>query len=129
VKIVFNQGNAVADYMAEVPAGTFIQKVGKLSWKFVDKEADIANALGWHGSKISQAVNSNKIKDAADGRGVSIPLNTTLPIRVRQTIRIGDDCATALLLCDLKPNGKVLKCKSTTLGSPSGAFLEGANTP
>jgi hypothetical protein len=34
--------------------------------------------------------------------------------RVRQSIRIGDDCATALLTCTTSVSGQVRKCASTS---------------
>ncbi len=44
--------------------------------------------------------------------------------KVRQTIRVGDTCATSVLSCVERMGGKVYRCFSQLIGSPSGAFLE-----
>jgi hypothetical protein len=43
--------------------------------------------------------------------------------KVRQTIRVGDTCATTVLSCIVRMNGRVIRCSPQLLGSPSGAFL------
>jgi hypothetical protein len=44
--------------------------------------------------------------------------------KVRQTIRVGDTCATTVLSCVERMGGKVFRCSSQLLGgSPSAAFL------
>jgi hypothetical protein len=50
------------------------------------------------------------------GENVIVPIDFLAldapPIRVRQTIRVGDDCATAVLRCTLASNGNSLKYTS-----------------
>lgn len=56
------------------------------------------------------------MSDSFDGRGVPIAIDPTAlgapPIRLRTTVRIGDDCATAVVTCVASPNGKSLRCSS-----------------
>lgn len=116
-----------AEYLALLAPGAFVQKGAPpktTTWKFLDKEADLPGALGLHQVKVVSG-RTNKVKQSADGRNQAIPFLANLPVRVRQTLRVGDDCATALLSCDVKRSGRVLRCRSTNLGSPSGAFLDG----
>ena len=127
VAIIFNQDGGPPAYTAQLGPGAFAQKGAPprtTTWKFLDKEADVAGALGLRQAKFVLG-KTNKVKDVADGRNVSIALDTMSPVRLRQTMRVGDECATALLACDVKANGRVLRCRSTTLGSPGGAFLDG----
>jgi cysteine-rich repeat protein len=127
-KVIFSQG-ATAQYTAMLPAGKFTQRgtpPKATSWRFLSKLANEPGALGLHGARFSQGVRSgNKIRNSEDGRKVLIPFTTTLPVRIRQTVRVGDDCTTALLDCTVIRNGNVLRCKSSILGSPSGAFVDG----
>jgi cysteine-rich repeat protein len=116
VTILFNQTVVAAEFSATLTPGAFAQKgvpPGNASWQFVDREADVPGAVGWRKAKLSERASSNKVKYSADGRFVSIPLATTEPIRMRQTLRVGDVCATAVLDCTLKSTGKVLKCLSS----------------
>ncbi len=114
VKIVFGQGSSPTPlYSARVTPGAFVQKAlpPRPRWLFLSKLANVPNALGWHKASLNQ--NLNKVRDNLDGRNVAIPLDTSGTIRVRQTLRSGDDCATAVLTCTMKNAGKVLKCKSS----------------
>jgi hypothetical protein len=58
----------------------------------------------------------NRIKDVADGKNVTIPIDFDAlgapPIRLRQTFRIGDDCATSVITCNASGDGLRLKCNS-----------------
>jgi hypothetical protein len=115
VTLIFNQTELAAEYLAALSPASFAQKgllPSTVSWLFLDKEADVAGALGWRKGKLSVRAGSNKVKYGADGRFVSIPFDATAPVRVRQTLRSGDVCATALLTCEVKSSGKVLKCIS-----------------
>jgi cysteine-rich repeat protein len=115
VTILYNQGPTTPDYVVTLAPGAFAQRgiaPGSVTWKFVDKEADVAGALGWRKGKFAQKAASNKATYAADGRYVPIAFATTPPVRMRQTIRAGDVCATAVLDCEVKGNGTVLKCLS-----------------
>jgi cysteine-rich repeat protein len=117
VRVLFNQGTSMTPvYEATLGPGSFTQKgsLTRPNWGFLDKEADVAGALGWRKAKFIQV--ANKVKDILDGRSTSVPIDVTAPIRVRQTIRIGDDCATGVLECEASPTGKVLKCSTITVG-------------
>lgn len=124
VRVVFNQ-TGVAEYEAVLAAGAFEQKGNPLKpkWQFKDKEGDVVGAEGLRKAKLKSK--NNKITFVLAGGNLSIPFDPTEPVRMRQTVRSGDVCATALLECEVKGNGKVLKCVSGTFGSAGGAFLDG----
>ena len=60
-------------------------------------------------------INGLKRKDLALFIGAPICLIAlgAPPIRLREPIRIGNDCATVILACTEKTPGKVLKCTAT----------------
>jgi cysteine-rich repeat protein len=123
-RLVFNQDTGPTPlYDVTLPAGSFVQS-GTTKWLFLDKEADVPGALGWRKAILSLRL--NKVKDNLDGRNVAIQIDTTPPIRFRQTLRIGDECATGVLDCTLNGTGKILKCSTVVFGSASGAFLDQA---
>ena len=73
-----------------------------------DAEADVPGALGWKKGKF--ALISNKSKLTFSG-GIPLSIVTAPPpIRMRQTVRVGDDCATGVLECTLNGAMNVLKC-------------------
>jgi cysteine-rich repeat protein len=121
VTILFNQGPTTPDYVVTLAPGAFAQRgiaPASQTWKFLDKEADVVGALGWRKGKFAQKATSNKATYAHDGRNVPIAFSTTAPVRMRQTIRVGDVCATAVLDCEVKSNGAVLKCLSGVSTTP-----------
>jgi len=97
------------------PSPCFVQSgtATKPKWKFLDKEADVPMSPSWRKGSISRI--ENKIKYGLDGRKVTTftVAAADVPPAMRQTIRIGDACVTAMLSCELKSNGKALKCAST----------------
>jgi len=122
VTLIFNQGiEASAEYTATLaPPPTFFVRKGQPlpgggAWIFLDKEADVPGALAWKKGVFRQPANSNKVKFVQDGINASIPLDMTLPIRIRQTMRSGDVCVTAIVDCLIKGNGRKLKCRSPVL--------------
>jgi cysteine-rich repeat protein len=122
VRLLFNQGLSPALYDVSLPPGSFLQKGSLTSpkWLFFDKEADVPGALGFRKARFG--LKNNKVKNTVDGRNVALAIDTTAPIRVRQTIRIGDECVTGVLDCT--PKGTSLKCSTVVFGSPGGAFVE-----
>ena len=114
VSIVFNQ--AAALYDKTLAPGQFEQlgSPAKPKWKFFDDEADVVGAEGWRKAKLK--LKDSVIKFGLQGRGVEIAIDKTVlgapPVRLRQTIRSGDHCATAILVCEEKGDGKVLKCSA-----------------
>ncbi len=121
VTLIFNQTAVAAAYSVTLTAGAFAQKgvqPQSVTWQFFNAAANVPGALGWRKGKIGERAASNKIKYGLDGFSVSIPFDTTPPIRMRQTIRSGDVCATAVLDCTLKSSGKVLKCLSSVATGP-----------
>jgi cysteine-rich repeat protein len=126
VRTVLNQGaGSVPLYDAVLdPPSSFVQggSPSKPKWRFFDKLAATAGAEGLRKEQFKAS--GTKIKYLVDGRAHLVPIETSAsPILVRQTMRIGDDCTTTVLLCI--PKGRSLKCASTTgPSSPSGAFLD-----
>jgi cysteine-rich repeat protein len=111
VRLIFNQAGPAPLYQATLPPGSFFQAGS--SWLFFDGEADAPGAVGWRKARLKLKL--NKVGDTVDGRNVAIPIDPNAlgapPIRLRQTLRIGDDCATAVITCTAK--GTTLKCAST----------------
>ena len=124
VRLVLNQGTAPALYDATLPPGSFVTggSLTKPKWKFKDKEGDLPTALGWRKAKLRLI--ANKVKNVVAGQGVAMALDTTPPVRVRQTLRIGDSCSTSVMECLPKSSGLSFKCRSAVFGSASGAFLD-----
>lgn len=116
VRIIINQAGPAPLYDALLPPGSFVQKSSTKSpkWRFADKEGDVPGALGMRKAQAKRQL--NRAFYSLAGQGVIIPIDFLAlgapPIRVRQSIRIGDDCATAVLRCTLAPNGNSLKCTS-----------------
>jgi hypothetical protein len=116
VRVILNQAGPAPLYEAVLPPGSFIQKgsVNTPNWRFSDKQADVAGALGLKKTQLKRQL--NRVPYSIDGVNVIVPIDFLAlgapPIRVRQTLRIGDDCATAVLRCILAPNGNSLKCTS-----------------
>jgi hypothetical protein len=121
VRIVFNNNLSGELFSSTLTAGTctlptcFVQSgtATKPKWKFLDKEADVPGAPSWRKGKLSRK--DNKISFNLDGRKVTLftVAEADAPPVFRQTLRIDDVCATALLSCEIKSNGKALKCSST----------------
>ena len=63
---------------------------------------------GWRKGKV--ALISNKVKLSHSGLNTALAINLTPPIRMRQTLRIGDDCATGVLECTPNSLATVIKC-------------------
>jgi cysteine-rich repeat protein len=91
-------------------------------WRFRRRqgESDIVGAPGWRGGELSRSATlPNRIKFALKGRGAV--LGTPQPLssvrRVRQSIKIGDDCVTRVLDC--APNGMrtVFRCQEAHCGN------------
>ncbi len=106
-------------YAPTVPPATFGQKktVCPIEWKFTNPDATLPTAIGWKTGKIKRA----KLKGGAAGAcgtsvqfnlgsGKNAPLAPSAGAHLRQTLRVGDDCFTALLSCTATGNG--LKCET-----------------
>ncbi len=121
VRVVFNNtttGELFSSTLAPAsctPSPCFVESgtPPKSKWKFLDKEADVPGAPSWRKGKLTQK--ENKIKFLFDGRAVTLftAAEAGVPAPVRQTVRIGDACITTTLACEVKGNGKTLKCAST----------------
>ena len=111
VKLIFNQGSGSTPlYSAVLPPGSFIQGGSPTvpRWKFTDREGDVPGALGWRSGLFRLL--ANKLSFVLRGAGVAIALDGSMP--VRQTIRIGDTCASTVLDCTAAGTGRVLRCVS-----------------
>ncbi len=118
MRLVFNQGAApTALYEKQLVAGSFVQSGSPTNtkWKFTNK---LANTSGGEGlQKITLKLKANKLSDTFGGRYFAIPIGATPPIHIRQTVRIGDVCATGVLDCLASSSGTSLKC-GTALFTP-----------
>jgi cysteine-rich repeat protein len=127
VELLVSEGTATRYKATLEPAGCapltscFVQKgldTCTKSWKFTDKQADVVKAIGWKTGtfkqrKVTGGVCGNKVTfTLASGKNATVtnPAGT----RIRESIRIGDDCASALLTCTTSVSGKVRKCASTS---------------
>ncbi len=109
-----NQARPAPLYEATLPIASFVQKsASKPNWRFSDKEGDVVGAVGLR--KVQAKRQLNKLVYSIDGRKVVIPVDYDAlgapPVRLRQTLRIGDDCATSVLRCSVGSNAS-LKCTS-----------------
>jgi hypothetical protein len=126
VELIISEGGTTLYDVVLAPTGClplascFVQKgpdACTKSWKFRDKEADVPGALGWKSGKFSQrkvqGVCGNKVTfSLASGKNATVTNPTGT--RVRESIRIGDDCATALLTCTTSASGQIRRCPSTS---------------
>jgi len=111
VTFLFNQAAII--HTATLAPASFAQsgRPGTERWKFKDKEGDVAGALGL--TKAGFSIRANKIKYTFGAKNIPVAVGTAPPIRIRQSIRIGDDCATAVVTCEINSRGTVVKCSST----------------
>ena len=111
VRIIFNNtptGLLFSSTLAPANCGIscFVQKDPKLKWKFKDKEADVPGSPSWRKGKF--AIKNNETKFVLDGRNTPLfPLSEGLT-PMRQTVRVGDVCITAVIGC--VPKASSLKC-------------------
>jgi cysteine-rich repeat protein len=115
VRVILNQAGPTPVYDALLPIGSFVQKGSstKPNWRFSDKEGDVAGAVGLR--KVQAKRQLNKLSYSVDARQVVVPIDYFAlgapPVRLRQTLRIGDDCTTTVLRCAVGNNAS-LKCTS-----------------
>ncbi len=118
VRLEFSENGQVL-YAPSLPPGTFVQKrlVCPIGWKFTNAKATLPTAVGWKSGKMKLL----KPNGGASGTcsttvqygftsGKSSPFVAPAGMHLRQTLRIGDDCFTALLSCT--PAGSSLKCET-----------------
>jgi hypothetical protein len=114
VRFILNQGTSPAIYDVAPGIGSFIENANRPVWLFLDTDADAPGAIGWKKGKI--VLSNNKVKPALSGKNFPIPVDTTPPIRIRQTLRIGNECATGVLECTPNMTGTSLKCNTVVFG-------------
>jgi hypothetical protein len=114
VRFILNQGTSPAIYDVAPAIGSFIENASRPVWLFLDTDADAPGAIGWKKGKI--VLSNNKVKPALSGKNFPIPVDTTPPIRIRQTLRIGNECATGVLECTPNMTGTSLKCNTVVFG-------------
>jgi cysteine-rich repeat protein len=118
VKIIYN--NTLSGSLFEstlspgncIPTPCFVQNPPtKLKWKFKDVEADVPGSPSWRKGKFT--IKNNKVKFTLDGRKTSLftqaEAGGMTPL-MRQTIRVGDVCITAVISCLVKGGGATLLC-------------------
>jgi hypothetical protein len=131
VELVFSEGGVTLYDVALDPTSCspltscFVQKGPRAapdacmeSWKFTDKQADVPGAIGWKTGtfkqrKVTGGLCGNKITFTLASGKIATVTNPT-GTRIRESIRIGDDCATALLTCTTSASGKTRKCTATS---------------
>jgi len=117
VTVIFNQEGPGALYSGALPIASFVEfpKPKVTKWKFLDKEADVPGGEGLR--RLTFVRKFNKVKNAIQGKGVAFPIDPLAlaapPVRLRQSIRIGNDCATTIITCVERVPGELLKCNST----------------
>lgn len=115
VRLILNQGTSPAIFDVAPAIGSFIENPNKPSWLFLDPDADAPGAIGWKKGKLT--LSGNKVRFAFSGKNFAIPVVTSpAPIRIRQTLRIGNECATGILECTPNGTGTALKCNTVLLG-------------
>jgi cysteine-rich repeat protein len=141
-RVIYNQDDllfsAELDPDVQVPPCEFTQSgsTKRPRWLFRLKQSqpDCAGAEGWQVGRFSSVLPGligppNRLKFSLKGKGFAWEEfdASYLPLlgnpRVRQTIRVGDNCATVVLTCLERNNGKTFRCFSPLVGSPSGAFV------
>jgi cysteine-rich repeat protein len=104
VTLRFSENGRVL-YGATLAPGTLRQRrdLCPRGWKFFDRDADGPGALGWRSGTLRQprqgAVGCASTVRYVFGSGGMPPMEEPLGRHLRQTIEIGDECATALLGC------------------------------
>jgi cysteine-rich repeat protein len=103
-------------YEAHLARGSFAGRRTRCprAWHFLDRAAAAPGAPGWRSARFTQARGRRGCSNTVEfdfRSGNNAPLDTP-PARMRQTIEVGDLCATAVLACRPKGGGRVT-CKST----------------
>lgn len=130
--VIFSQTNIL--YQATLQGSSFLQggTEARPRWRFALRrnEPDVPGALGWRRAKFGTARpgvlgSLNRVKFKFSGRGVAFEIDTIgSPIQLRETIRVGDVCATTVLECEVRKRGSIVTCFSPQpIGSPGAAFL------
>jgi cysteine-rich repeat protein len=115
VRFILNQGTSPAIYDVAPPIGSFIENPNRPSWQFLDREADAPGAAGWKKGKLS--LSGNKVRFTLTGKDFPIPVDdSTPPVRIRQTLRVGNECATGVIECTPNMTGTSLKCSTVVFG-------------
>ena len=114
-------------YQATVPLGTFEQTGSgtRPRWKFSlgNKDPEIPGGEGWRKGKFNVKGGSalgpvNRIGFTLVGKHQDFAFEIDPgflggpPVRLRQTIRVGNLCATIVVTCLEKASGRVLQCSS-----------------
>jgi hypothetical protein len=142
VDVIFNQDDVL--YQATVPPGqpspcNYVQSGTALRPRYLFRlrmtEPDCSGAEGLRRNRFGHAMPgalgpNARVRFNLSGSGTAWEAFDTNFLAVdgnpkmRQTIRVGDTCATTVLSCLVRRNGTLLRCASQLLGSPSGAFLD-----
>jgi cysteine-rich repeat protein len=111
VALVLSQGGSVL-YAPTLPPGSFPAAPSTCArrWRFLDPGATTPGALGWRSARVRQgrapAGGCSSLLDVVFRGGRSAPLVTPATGLVRQSLRIGNDCFTALLDCTVSASGR-----------------------
>ena len=104
VELILSQGGTVL-YDAALGPGNFsaVPFVCPRAWKFHEPGADLPGAVGWKSGRLRQdQFSSGACSNVILFRFLSAnnaAVTTPAAGQIRESIRIGDDCATAVLTC------------------------------
>jgi cysteine-rich repeat protein len=122
VKVIFSQGsNLLFEATLDDPATPDTAWEKKSEW-WVYRAPDLIFEDGEPAAglkKLSLRQREVKVRYRASGSKVPVDVDTSGdPIRLRQTFRVGDDCATVLLQCAARPGSEaIMICIAAPFGS------------
>jgi cysteine-rich repeat protein len=110
VALVLSQAGSVL-YAPTLPPGSFaaVSASCPRRWRFVDADAATPGAPGWRSTRLSQRRDAGGCSPTLDvvlRGGRAAPLVTPAPGLLRESLRVGNDCFTALLACTVSAGGR-----------------------
>jgi cysteine-rich repeat protein len=110
VALVLSQAGNVL-YAPTLPPGSFggASATCARRWRFVDPDAATPGALGWRSARVSQgrtAGGCSATLDVVLRGGRDAALVTPAPGVLRESLRVGNDCFTALVACTVSASGR-----------------------
>jgi hypothetical protein len=124
VSLEFSRNGQVL-YSPVIPPGTFTQKrdLCPIQWRFTNPKATLPSAVGWKSASFKRSRLKGGAAGACSttvqyalGSGTNALFAAPTDVHLRQTLRIGDHCFTALLDC--VPTSGDLKCATPELNPP-----------
>ena len=105
---------AVLEHPRAAAGNASCRTTPKLKWKFKDKEADVPGSPSWRKGKFRHQA-ATRCKFALDGRKTTLFTARRRRLRpMRQTVRVGDVCITAVISCVPKGSGVQVHHRAVT---------------